>query len=35
VIESALIGQPEAILLVEFAGDDREVLLRSLRAWSS
>ena len=31
VIEGALIGQPEAILLVEFAGAERDVLLRSLR----
>tara|TARA_R110002049_G_scaffold33716_4_gene110954 strand:- start:148 stop:3189 length:3042 start_codon:yes stop_codon:yes gene_type:complete len=30
VIESALIGRPEAILLVEFAGDDRAALLRQL-----
>jgi len=31
VIESALIGQPDAILLVEFAGDDRARLLERLR----
>ncbi len=31
VIETALIGRPEAILLVEFAGADREDLLRRLR----
>ncbi|MFO1157655.1 MAG: FAD-linked oxidase C-terminal domain-containing protein [Reyranellaceae bacterium] len=30
VIERALIGQPEAILLVEFAGEDREAQLRDL-----
>jgi FAD/FMN-containing dehydrogenase/Fe-S oxidoreductase len=30
VIESALIGKPDAILLVEFAGDDRAALLRQL-----
>jgi FAD/FMN-containing dehydrogenase/Fe-S oxidoreductase len=30
VIEAALIGAPEAILLVEFAGDDRLVLLERL-----
>ena len=29
-IEGALIGRPEAILLVEFAGDDRAALLRKL-----
>jgi FAD/FMN-containing dehydrogenase len=32
VIESALIGSPEAILLVEFSGDDRGALLRQLHA---
>lgn len=32
VIEAALIGAPEAILLVEFSGDDRAALLRQLRA---
>ena len=30
VIEAALIGKPEAILLVEFAGEEREVQLRDL-----
>ena len=30
VIERALIGKPEAILLVEFAGDEREAQLRDL-----
>lgn len=30
VIETALIGEPEAILLVEFSGDDRGVLLDQL-----
>ncbi|NUZ05594.1 FAD-binding and (Fe-S)-binding domain-containing protein [Piscinibacter koreensis] len=30
-MESALIGSPEAILLVEFSGDDRAALLRSLK----
>ena len=30
VIETALIGKPDAILLVEFAGDDRAALLRQL-----
>ena len=36
VIEAALIGAPEAILLVEFAGDDRAALLRAAAAsWSS
>ncbi len=30
VIESALIGRPEAILLVEFAGEDREAQLTKL-----
>lgn len=30
VIETALIGSPAAILLVEFAGDDRAALLRQL-----
>jgi hypothetical protein len=36
-IEGALIGQPEAILLVEFAGDEAErALLRKPRAgWSN
>jgi hypothetical protein len=28
-MQTALIGAPDAILLVEFAGDDRAVLLRS------
>ena len=32
VIESALIGAPEAILLVEFSGDDRNALRTALRA---
>ncbi|MCB1997593.1 MAG: FAD-binding oxidoreductase, partial [Rhodoferax sp.] len=32
VIETALIGQPEAILLVEFSGGDRTVLLKQLAA---
>ena len=32
VIESALIGEPQAILLVEFGGDDRAALLAKLRA---
>ena len=32
VIESALTGQPEAILLVEFSGEDRAALLRQLVA---
>ena len=31
-IEAALIGAPAAILLVEFSGDDRAALLRSLKA---
>jgi FAD/FMN-containing dehydrogenase/Fe-S oxidoreductase len=31
VIESALIGAPEAILLVEFSGDDRNALRNALR----
>ena len=31
VIETALIGAPAAILLVEFSGDDRAALLRRLR----
>ncbi len=31
VIESALLGRPEAILLVEFSGDERSALLRQLR----
>jgi FAD/FMN-containing dehydrogenase/Fe-S oxidoreductase len=31
VIERALIGAPEAILLVEFAGEDRETQLRDLK----
>ncbi|WFM72023.1 FAD-binding and (Fe-S)-binding domain-containing protein [Halomonas sp. CKK8] len=31
VIEKALIGRPEAVLLVEFAGEDREAQLRALR----
>lgn len=30
VIEQALIGEPQAVLLVEFAGEDREAQLRSL-----
>ncbi len=32
VIEAALIGAPEAILLVEFSGDERGTLLRQRRA---
>ncbi|MCE9663114.1 FAD-binding protein [Halomonas sp. M5N1S17] len=32
VIEKALIGKPEAVLLVEFAGEDRGTQLASLRA---
>lgn len=32
VIETALIGAPEAILLVEFSGDDQAALLRQLDA---
>ena len=32
VIEKALIGKPAAVLLVEFAGEDRETQLASLRA---
>ena len=32
VIETALIGAPEAILLVEFSGDDRAALVRQLDA---
>ena len=31
-IDAALIGAPEAILLVEFSGDDKAALLRQLRA---
>ena len=31
VIEGALIGRPEAILLVEFAGEEREAQLRDLK----
>jgi FAD/FMN-containing dehydrogenase/Fe-S oxidoreductase len=31
-IEAALVGAPDAILLVEFAGDDRAALLQRLRA---
>src|SRR4051812_37724534 len=31
-IDAALIGAPEAILLVEFSGDDKAALLRRLRA---
>ncbi|KGE78785.1 FAD-binding and (Fe-S)-binding domain-containing protein [Halomonas salina] len=31
VIEKALIGRPEAVLLVEFAGEDRDAQLASLR----
>ncbi|RDB42663.1 FAD-binding oxidoreductase [Halomonas sp. DQ26W] len=34
VIEKALIGRPEAVLLVEFAGEDREAQLASLRSLS-
>jgi FAD/FMN-containing dehydrogenase/Fe-S oxidoreductase len=30
-IEAALIGEPQAILLVEFSGDDKPALLRALR----
>ena len=32
VIETALIGAPDAILLVEFSGEDRSVLLKQLAA---
>ncbi|WP_298828587.1 FAD-binding and (Fe-S)-binding domain-containing protein [uncultured Piscinibacter sp.] len=32
VIETALIGSPDAILLVEFSGDDRSMLLKQLKA---
>ena len=32
VIEKALIGAPEAILLVEFSGDDKATLLRQLQS---
>jgi FAD/FMN-containing dehydrogenase/Fe-S oxidoreductase len=32
VIEKALVGKPDAILLVEFAGDDKEKLLERLSA---
>jgi FAD/FMN-containing dehydrogenase/Fe-S oxidoreductase len=32
VIEAALIGSPDAILLVEFSGDDRAALLKQLQA---
>jgi len=32
VIEAALIGSPDAILLVEFSGDDRGALLKQLQA---
>jgi FAD/FMN-containing dehydrogenase/Fe-S oxidoreductase len=32
VIEAALIGAPDAILLVEFSGDDRAALLRQLQS---
>ena len=36
VIERALIGKPEAILLVEFAGEEREdAAARPRSAWSS
>jgi len=31
VIEAALVGEPDAILLVEFAGEDRDALVRRLR----
>lgn len=31
VIEKALVGQPEALLLVEFAGEDRQQLLHKLQ----
>ena len=31
-VDAALIGEPDAVLLVEFAGDDRDALLRSMRA---
>lgn len=30
-VDAALIGEPDAVLLVEFAGDDRDALLHSLR----
>ncbi|MGO4611251.1 FAD-linked oxidase C-terminal domain-containing protein, partial [Variovorax sp. 2RAF20] len=30
VIDRALVGEPEAILLVEFAGEDRDATLRGL-----
>jgi FAD/FMN-containing dehydrogenase/Fe-S oxidoreductase len=30
VIDSALVGEPQAVLLVEFAGDSREIQLRKL-----
>ena len=33
-IEGALIGAPEAILLVEFSGDDKPALRQRLRGWS-
>jgi len=33
-IEAALVGEPDAVLLVEFAGDDRGEALRRLRALS-
>ncbi len=32
VIDAALIGQPDAILMVEFTGEDKAALLRRLRA---
>ncbi len=31
-IDAALIGEPDAVLLVEFAGDDRDELLRRMKA---
>lgn len=34
VIEKALVGNPQAILLVEFAGDDKELLMTRLAALS-
>ncbi len=30
-VDAALIGEPDALLLVEFAGDDRDALLRRMR----
>ena len=31
IVDAALIGQPEALLLTEFAGDDRDAEVRSLK----